>query len=125
MPALALLRPAGLIASFMEVTCASVSGRPDEKLLVKNLMTFLLSKEYFALSKVHSSLSKEFRVRALGRLLPLHLRGRGTFLCGIFWTRRAQTASHRRESRKPSRRGCRSPRRARLSPPSKLPHHGC
>ena len=99
MPALALLRPAGLIASFMEVTCASVSGRPDEKLPVTNSITFPLSKAYFALSKVHSSLSKEFRVRALGRQLPLHQRGRGTSLCGIFWTRRAQTASCRWESR--------------------------
>ena len=89
MPALARLHPAELTASFMEVTCVSVSGRPDEKLPVTSPMTFPLSKEYFALSKVHSSLSKVFRVRAMGRQLPLHQRGRGTFLCGIFWTRRA------------------------------------
>ena len=83
----------------MEVTCASASGRPDEKLPVMNAfqMTFPLSKEFFALSKVHCSLSKVFRVRALGRQLPLHQRGRGTSLCGIFWTLRDPTASHRQE----------------------------
>ena len=98
LPALALLRLAGLIACFTVATCVSVSGRPDEKLPVTNPMTFPLSKEFFALSKVHCSLSKVFRVRALGRQLPLHQRGRGTSLCGIFWTRRAPTASRRRGS---------------------------
>ena len=94
MPAPVRLRPAELIVSFMEVTCANVSGRSDGKLSAKNLVTFFPSKEYFALSKEHSSLSK---VRVLGKLLPLLLRGRGTSLCGTFWTLRVPTASHHQE----------------------------
>ena len=94
MPALARLRPAGLIASSMEVTCASVSGRSDGKLSAKNLVTFFLSKEYFALSKEHSSLSK---VRVSGKLLPLPLRGLGMSHCGTSSTLRAPTASPHQE----------------------------
>ena len=98
MPALARLRPAELIASFMEVTCASVSGRSDGKLSVKNLETFFLSKEYSALYKVHSSLSKvraQYKVRVMGTLLPLPLRGRVMPHSGISSTLSKATASHR------------------------------
>ena len=94
MPALARLRPAGLIASFMEVTCASVSGRPGVKLPAKNLVTFFPSKVYFDLLKGYSSLSK---VRVPDELLPLPLRGRGMSLCGTSSIRRDPTASHHQE----------------------------
>ena len=78
----------------MEVTCANVSVRSDGKRSAKNLVTFFPSKEYFDQSKVHSSLSK---VRVLGKLLPLPLRGLGMSHCGTSWTLRAPTASQHQE----------------------------
>ena len=100
MPALARLHPAELTASFMEVTCVNVFGKSGGKLPVKNLETFFLSKEYSALFKVHSSLSKVralSKVRVTGNQLPLPLRGWVMSPCGISLTLRKPTASHRQE----------------------------
>ena len=92
--ALARLRPAGLIAFFMAVTCDSASGKQGGKPLAENLGTFFLSKVYSALNKVLSSLSK---VRVPNELLTLPLRGRGTSFCGTSSIRRNPTASHHQE----------------------------
>ena len=58
------------------------------------MVTFLPFKEYFDLSKVHSSLSK---VRVSGKQLPLPLRGLGMSHCGTSSALRAQTASPHQE----------------------------
>ena len=63
-----------------------------------NLVTFFLSKEFSALYKVHSSLSKmraQYKVQAMGILPPLPLRGRVMPPSGISLTLLKATASHR------------------------------
>ena len=97
-PALARLRHAEWIAFFMAATCDNAFGKQGGKLLAKNLETFFLSKEYSALYKVHSSLSKvraQYKVRVMGTLLPLPLRGRVMPHSGISLTLLKATASHR------------------------------
>ena len=95
-PVRARLRHAGLIAFFMVATCDNAFGKQGGKLLEKKLETFFLSKEYSALYKVHSSLSKaraQYKVRVLA--LPLSLRGRVMPHSGISSTLLKATASHR------------------------------
>ena len=80
----------------MVAICANASGKQDGKLLVKKLETFPLCKEYYALYKVHSSLSKarvQSKVRDLA--LPQPLRGRAMPHSGISSTLSKATASHR------------------------------
>ena len=89
--ALARLRPAGLIAFFMAVTCDSASGKQGGKPLAENLGTFFLSKAYSALYKVFSSLPK---VRAQNKD-TLSLRGREMPRSGTSSTLSKATASHR------------------------------
>ena len=95
-PVLARLRHAELTAFFMAATCDNAFGKQGGKLLAKNLETFFLSKEYSALYKVHSSLSKarvQSKVRDLA--LPQPLRGRAMPHSGISSTLSKATASRR------------------------------
>ena len=125
-PGRARLRRAGLIAFFMVKTCANASGKQGGKLLVKKLETFPLYKEYYALYKAHSSLSK-VRDQSMVRDTALHqpLRGRAMPHSGISLTLSKATAFRRQEQRRPSRRACRSPRKVRPLPLSKLLRSGC
>ena len=99
--ALARLRLAEWIASFMVVTCDNASARPGGKLQVENLETLPLFKVYSVRLKVYSSLSKmrhEDTLAQRGLVMPRS---------GISSTRSRATVSHRQGSRRSSRRVCR------------------
>ena len=80
----ARLRHAEWTAFSMAATCDNASGKYGGKLLVENLRTFFLSKEYSALYKVHSPL---FKVRYKDTPLPQPLRGPVMHHSGTYWTR--------------------------------------